>query len=150
MAEVQKKVIKKLTQQEKEDKKAKKLAEAKAAFIKEAEAKFEKFKTDLEAEEKLTPDQIALKKAKDRMAELRAKVTKIESKEEIKKNRSSDTRQKILMGAYIKEHPKKWEEIVSRPEFDAFLTRPIDRKLFGFSEEPVSTQQPISPSEGQT
>ena len=56
----------------------------------------------------------------------------------MKGKRSEDTRRKILVGAMMLDHMEKNEATKTSvmSKLDAFLTRPDDRGLFGFTAAP--------------
>lgn len=53
---------------------------------------------------------------------------------ETKKARADDTRKKILLGAFIAQKDSWLKKIIESPDFEKFITRNIDRKLFGLTE----------------
>jgi len=65
-----------------------------------------------------------------------ARVTVLKGKVERKELSSSDTRRKILVGAFIKSQPGMWNNIVSSDGFDKYIDKPVDRKLFDLPELP--------------
>ena len=79
---------------------------------------------------------------KDKLAalELRKKKLEIEAKRLkssiSKKERAEDTRRKILLGSLLlaKIENGQWSQESLLGELDGFLTRDIDRKLFGLNE----------------
>lgn len=70
-----------------------------------------------------------LKQAKAHAQQAEARIKAVEAK----KNRATDTRRKVLVGAFILDEMEKHEatrtNIIGR--LDKFLTRPSDRALFG-------------------
>ena len=80
---------------------------------------------------------------KDRLAalELRKKKLELEAKRLkssiSKKERAEDTRRKILLGSLLlaKIENGQWSQENLLGELDGFLTRDIDRKLFGLAKK---------------
>jgi hypothetical protein len=78
-----------------------------------------------------TPDQDKLKKLIEKKQHLENRI-KLEQNRIAKKERRIDTRKKILAGAYIlEEYKDKMPELIKK--LDKFLTRPLDRQLFGLA-----------------
>lgn len=77
-----------------------------------------------------------LEALKTKKEQIEARIKNIEAKE---KNRAKkeDTRRKILIGAMVIEQMAKSNEAKSKvlASLDGFLTRPLDRKLFGLPEK---------------
>lgn len=75
-----------------------------------------------------------LKKLEERKREIEAKMQQIRARQSATE-RKKDTRRKVLAGAFLLEQVEKGE--YSKSDFlrhmDAFLTRDIDRALFGIS-----------------
>lgn len=76
-----------------------------------------------------------LETLKEKKERIEARIKNIEAKEK-SKAKKMDTRRKILIGAFYMEQMEKDEvlrkKIIGRLE--GFLTRPLDRKLFGLPE----------------
>ncbi len=60
---------------------------------------------------------------------------------EAKNERAEDTRKKILLGAFIAQKDSWLKKVTESPEFDRFITRNIDRKLFGLTEIEMEERQ---------
>ena len=84
-----------------------------------------------------------LDKNKQKLVELKAKKKKLEAEAKklkstiSKKERTEDTRRKILLGSLLmaKVENGQWSQENLLSELDGFLTRDIDRKLFGLAEK---------------
>ena len=84
-----------------------------------------------------------LDKNKQKLVELENKKKKLEAEAKklkssiSKKERTEDTRRKILLGSLLmaKIENGQWSQENLLGELDGFLTRDIDRKLFGLSEK---------------
>ena len=82
-------------------------------------------------------------KNKQKLEELEAKKKKLELEAKrlkssiSKKERTEDTRRKILLGSLLmaKVENGQWSQENLMGELDGFLTRDIDRKLFGLPEK---------------
>jgi large subunit ribosomal protein L7/L12 len=72
---------------------------------------------------------------KEKAGQLMARARLLEAKEKTKA-RKEETRRKILAGALALEKAEKSQEEKKKllAELDGFLTRPLDRKLFGLPE----------------
>ena len=83
------------------------------------------------------------KKSKQKLAELEAKKQKLELEAKklkssiSKKERAEDTKRKLLLGDLLlsKVENGQWSQENLLSELDGFLTRDIDRKLFGLAEK---------------
>ena len=73
---------------------------------------------------------------KAKKEQIEARIKNLEAKERLKQKKQ-DTRRKILIGAMITEQMGKTEETKSKvmASLDGFLTRPMDRELFGLPEK---------------
>jgi len=69
----------------------------------------------------------------EKKKQLEAQIIK-EKNRTISEERKVDTRQKILLGAYLKEKYKGKESELAKL-LDPFLTKPQDRALFGLPEK---------------
>lgn len=79
-----------------------------------------------------------IKAQEDKLKQLKALKQKQEAQKraaEAKRNRTEDTRRKVLVGAMMLEHMEKNEatKASAMAKLDAFLTRDDDRALFGLS-----------------
>ena len=76
-----------------------------------------------------------LKKLQQKKDQIDARIKLIESREKAKAKKD-DTRRKILIGAMIMEQMEKSDESKKKAlaNLNGFLTRPLDRKLFGLPE----------------
>ena len=80
---------------------------------------------------------------KDKLAALELRKKKLETEAKrlkssiSKKERAEDTRRKILLGSLLlaKVENGQWSQENLLGELDGFLTRDIDRKLFGLTEK---------------
>ena len=77
-----------------------------------------------------------LEALKTKKEQIEARIKNIEAKEK-SRAKKEDTRRKILIGAMVMEQMGKSEESKKKVlgKLDAFLTRPLDRKLFGLPEK---------------
>ena len=75
-----------------------------------------------------------LEKLLEKREKLNAQIQKVRTRQTAQE-RKEDTRRKILLGALVKEMMEKGEldEKVMMKRLEGFLTRDIDKKLFGFS-----------------
>ena len=73
-----------------------------------------------------------LKKLKQKKDQIEARIKNMEAREK-SKAKKLDTRRKILIGAMVMERMEKNEETKKKTiaMLDGFLTRPLDRNLFG-------------------
>jgi large subunit ribosomal protein L7/L12 len=73
-----------------------------------------------------------LEALKTKKEQIEARIKNIESKEKVRAKKD-DTRRKVLIGAMVMEQMGKSEESKKKvlANLDGFLTRPLDRKLFG-------------------
>ena len=82
-------------------------------------------------------------KNRKKLEELKLKKQKLEAEARklkstmSKKERAEDTRRKILLGSLLmaKVENGQWSQENLISELDGFLTRDIDRKLFGLAEK---------------
>ncbi|MDR1591487.1 MAG: hypothetical protein LBS16_01180 [Prevotellaceae bacterium] len=73
------------------------------------------------------------KSIRDKIAKLQAELkTQKEKEEREERDRKNDTKIKILAGAYLKSQPERWKNLIAEPEFEKFLVRDSDKKIFGF------------------
>ena len=77
-----------------------------------------------------------LKKLQQKKDQIDARIKLIEAREKAKAKKE-DTRRKILIGAMIMEQMEKSEEARKKilVNLNGFLTRPLDRGLFGLGEK---------------
>jgi len=88
-----------------------------------------------------------LKKLQQKKSQIDARIKLIESREKAKAKKE-DTRRKILIGAMVMEQMEKSEESKKKilASLNGFLTRPLDRMLFGLPEtKQAQTPPPITP-----
>jgi hypothetical protein len=73
-----------------------------------------------------------LKQLMQKKDQIEARIKNIEAREKTKAKKE-DTRRKILIGAFYMEQMEKSQEAKSKvlASLDKFLTRPLDRMLFG-------------------
>lgn len=76
-----------------------------------------------------------LETLKAKKEQIEARIKNIEAKEKARAKKE-DTRRKILIGAMVMEQMGKSQEMKSKvlASLDGFLTRPLDRNLFGLPE----------------
>jgi len=83
-----------------------------------------------------------LEALKTKKEQIEARIKNIEAKE---KNRAKkeDTRRKILIGAMVMEQMAKSNDAKSKvlASLDGFLTRPLDRRLFGLDASQSSQKR---------
>ena len=88
-----------------------------------------------------------IEKLKLRKEQIEARIKNLESKERTREKKL-DTRRKILIGAFYMEQMEKNEDakkkIIAR--LDGFLTRPMDRELFGLPAKSQPTKKSDPPS----
>ena len=91
-----------------------------------------------------------LTKIKEKIGQLSARAKLIEAKER-SRAKKDDTRRKILAGALALEKAEKDQEEKKKlmAELDGFLTRPMDRDLFGLPEKPKSQNPPTEKPAGE-
>ena len=91
-----------------------------------------------------------LETLKAKKEQIDARIKNLESKERLKQKKQ-DTRRKILIGAMVTEQMGKNETTKSKilASLDGFLTRPMDRELFGLPEKPKSQNPPPIKSQGE-
>jgi len=89
-----------------------------------------------------------LKKLQQKKEQIDARIKLIEAREK-SKAKKDDTRRKILIGAMIMEQMEKSDESKKKvlSSLSGFLTRPLDRKLFGLpdtkkNEKPMPEKKP--------
>ena len=77
-----------------------------------------------------------LETLKAKKEQIEARIKNIEAKEKARAKKE-DTRRKILIGAMVMEQMGKSGESTKKvmAGLDGFLTRPLDRKLFGLPEK---------------
>lgn len=88
-----------------------------------------------------------IKAQEEKLKQLKALKQKQEAQKraaEAKRNRTADTRRKVLVGAMMLEHMDKNEATKTSVmgKLDAFLTRPDERALFGLPPVAPTTEQP--------
>lgn len=88
--------------------------------------------------------------AREKAAQANALLQKLETREKLKnaENRSAtDTRIKILLGAYTQDRMSKSESLKAQvlTGLDEYLTRPADRALFELAPKPAPTPAPATP-----
>jgi large subunit ribosomal protein L7/L12 len=90
-----------------------------------------------------------LETLKAKKEQIEARIKNIEAKER-SRAKKDDTRRKILIGAMVMEQMGKTNEAKSKvlASLDGFLTRPLDRKLFGLPEKTKSQNQPTEKPTG--
>ena len=78
-----------------------------------------------------------IEKLRGKIEQLGARMRHLEAKDRTREKKM-DTRRKILVGAYYIEQMEKDESLNERilAKLDGFLTRPLDRRLFGLPEKP--------------
>ena len=87
-----------------------------------------------------------LETLKTKKEQIEARIKKLESKERLQLKKQG-TRRKILIGAFYMELMEKDEVLKEKliARLDGFLTRPMDRELFGLPEngktEKLSTEK---------
>lgn len=91
-----------------------------------------------------------IKLLEDKLKQEKAKKQKLEARKrhiESKANRATDTRKKILVGAFMLDLMEKNEatRIKALGQLDQYLTRPDDRALFGFA--PMPAKAPAAPAD---
>jgi hypothetical protein len=94
----------------------------------------------------LTMDEEELEEEKKRLEKGLRKLNKLEKE---KKLNDKETMQ-ILFGKYCeKKMPGEYERIINSPEFNAFLKKPGERKLFGFAplEKTIPASAAVSEEE---
>ena len=77
-----------------------------------------------------------LEKARQKLEQYKTRIRDLETAEK-KKARKIDARKKVLMGAYLQhwmDHDEKAREHWEKT-FAGFLTRDVDRELFGFNKK---------------
>jgi large subunit ribosomal protein L7/L12 len=84
-----------------------------------------------------------IKLLEDKLKQEKAKKQKIEARKrtlESKAQRATDTRKKILVGAFMLDKMEKNEETKTKvlSQLDQYLTRSDDRELFGLPQLPDS------------
>ena len=101
-------------------------------------------------ERKIMDPNQKLKRLQDKKDQIEARIKNIEASEQAKAKKE-DTRRKILIGAFYMEQMAKIEEVKTKvlAYLDGFLTRPMDRKLFGLSERPHIINQPGEQTTGE-
>ena len=98
----------------------------------------------------LTPAQKARKRADALAAEAaqaRARAQRLEAieREKMEKaHRANDTRRKVLLGAYTMQF---MPDVANSAEFAGWLTRPLDRALFGLQPLPPEVPVRAAPAE---
>ena len=73
-----------------------------------------------------------LEKLLEKKKELEKRI-RLEKSALAKAERGKDTRRKILIGAYIHSRDDMYNHIVNSSDFNQYITRVDDRKLFGFN-----------------
>lgn len=86
-----------------------------------------------------------IKLLEDKLKQEKAKKQKLEARKrhiESKANRATDTRKKILVGAFMLDRMAKNEETKNKVlgQLDQYLTRPDDRELFSLPPLPETAQ----------
>ena len=91
-----------------------------------------------------------LETLKSKKEQIEARIKNLESKEHLKQKKQ-DTRRKILIGAMVMEQMEKNEEAKKKilASLEGFLTRPMDRELFGLQEKPQAQKPPTIKSTGE-
>ena len=91
-----------------------------------------------------------LETLKAKKEQIEARIKNIEAKEH-SRAKKDDTRRKILIGAMVMEQMGKTNEAKSKvlASLDGFLTRPLDRKLFGMPEKTKSQNPPPIKTQGE-
>ena len=91
-----------------------------------------------------------LETLKAKKEQIEARIKNLESKERLKQKKQ-DTRRKILIGAMVLEMLGKDHEAKKKltAQLDGFLTRPMDRELFGLQEKTKSQNPPPLKSQGE-
>lgn len=88
-----------------------------------------------------------IKQQEDKLKQLKALKQKQEARiraAQSKKDRADDTRRKVLAGALLLEIMNESAENKNRftERLDKFLTRPVDRALFGLPDFPTKPGEP--------
>lgn len=83
-----------------------------------------------------------IKLLEEKLKQEKAKKQKLEARRrhlESKAQRATDTRKKILVGAFMLDLMEKNEatRIKALSQLDSYLTRPDDRAIFGFASMPA-------------
>lgn len=91
-----------------------------------------------------------IKLLEEKLKQEKAKKQKLEARKrhiESKAQRATDTRKKILVGAFMLDLMEKNEATRTKAlsQLDQYLTRPDDRALFGFA--PMPAQAPVKRAE---
>ena len=91
-----------------------------------------------------------LETLKAKKEQIEARIKNLENKERLQQKKQ-DTRRKILIGAMVLEMVGKDHEAKKKinTQLDVFLTRPMDRELFGLSEKPQAKDRPVEKSPGE-
>ncbi|MDJ0718058.1 MAG: mobilization protein [Prochloraceae cyanobacterium] len=82
-----------------------------------------------------------IKSLEEKKKQLEARIQKLKAQESAKK-RKEDTRRKILLGALVQHLilTGYWSESEIHKQLDKFLTKSIDRKLFGLAVDSNKSQ----------
>ena len=91
-----------------------------------------------------------LETLKAKKEQIEARIKNIEAKER-SRAKKDDTRRKILIGAMVLEMAGKDHEAKKKitTQLDGFLTRPMDRDLFGLPEKAKSQNPPPIKQQGE-
>lgn len=92
---------------------------------------------------------VGFEKDMEKMKQLQEKIRKKSNKQE-SKERTKYTRMKIIAGAFLIEESGQWDDVLKSDKFDKFVTRPIDRKLFGLKVVEEITKENPNPTDKKT